>query len=531
MKKIKRLACMTLVVILALGLFSGCGEKKKTSGERVLKVGVPQDATIPDYDANRLSVWIEEQTNIDIEWSFFASSGSEYKKQLALMCSANEELPDVLIGFNDLGHYYVNQIGEDGFLIDLSGLIKDHAPNYNKAISKLDKEMQTYIKKKGTNTVDGESFYAMPSLELEYADNMQTMAYINKTWLDNLGLQKPTTIAELRTVCDAFLTKDPNGNGVKDEIAMLGQFTPYIINAFIEYDSANFNVKNGKVWDPLYTEEWRQGMACVADFVEKGYYNEYSFTISSTERKNQISPADGVAKVGMFTGNHEASTNSTSDILKHYVALEPLKDETGKGGYTIINEIDARWGAAITKECDNPEMAMEFLDIFYTDEAMSRQRHGEKDVDWVYQEGTNVQGTPSYVKPLNIQAFFDRTQNCTLGNLLYIMTEWNYLMIDEETATGRTYDAARLEKEQWVIHENAKEREIVGNLVYTTKEYEVREEKAGDVSSYINEQSVLFANKEKDIKNDAVWTEFKATLTKLGREELMKIAQDAYDRK
>ena len=111
------------------------------------------------------------------------------------------------------------------------------------------------------------------------------------------------------------------------------------------------------------------------------------------------------------------------------------------------------------------------------------------------------------------------------------MTEWNYLMIDEETATGRTYDAARLEKEQWVIHENAKEREIVGNLVYTTKEYEVREEKAGDVSSYINEQSVLFANKEKDIKNDAVWTEFKATLTKLGREELMKIAQDAYDRK
>jgi len=531
MKVLKRYLSVVLVLIMALGVFSGCTKKKTTTGERVLKVGIPQDMTIPDYDTNRFTVWLKEQTDIEIEWVFFAAGAGDYKNQLSLMCSAQQELPDVLIGFNSLSHYYVNQLGEDGYLMDLSELIKNKAPNYNKALSQLEPEMQKYVKEKAVNTVDGKSVYAMPSLELEYADNLQTMVCINQTWLDTLGLQKPTTIAELRSVCEAFMTQDPNGNGQRDEIAMLGDFTPYIINAYMEYQSGNFNVTDGRVWDPIFTEEWRKGMSTVADFVSKGYYNELSFTLSLAEKRNQISPADGVPKVGIFTGNHENMTNSSSDILKHYSALGPLKDETGKGGYTIINAVEPKWGAAITSDCENPEVAMEFFDIFYTDEAVSRQRHGEKDVDWVYQEGLNSQGKPAYVKALNIQAFFDRSQNCTLGNLLFIMTDWNYLIIKEEGATGRIYDATRLLGEQWEIHENAKPRETVTNLVYTTEEYEIREGKANEVASYISTQTVLFANKEIDINNQASWEEFKSTLTSLGREELMKVAQDAYSRK
>ena len=128
-------------------------------------------------------------------------------------------------------------------------------------------------------------------------------------------------------------------------------------------------------------------------------------------------------------------------------------------------------------------------------------------------------------------AFIDKSQNCTLGNQLYIMTDWNYLIIDEDNAEGRVAEAARLQKEQWNIMQAAKDREVVGRMVYTTEEYETRELKAGEVSSYIGEQVVLFATGEKDISNNSVWDEFKSTLTELGREDLMKIAQDAYSRK
>ena len=104
-------------------------------------------------------------------------------------------------------------------------------------------------------------------------------------------------------------------------------------------------------------------------------------------------------------------------------------------------------------------------------------------------------------------------------------------MIDEGGTEGRIAQAARLQREQWAIHEAAKERESVSTLVYTTEEYETRELKAGNVSSYISEQSTLFATGDKDITDDKIWNEFKTQLKSLGREELMKIAQDAYTRK
>ena len=44
--------------------------------------------------------------------------------------------------------------------------------------------------------------------------------FINKTWLDKLGLQMPTTWDELENVLDAFKTQDPNGNGKADEVPM-----------------------------------------------------------------------------------------------------------------------------------------------------------------------------------------------------------------------------------------------------------------------------------------------------------------------
>ena len=43
---------------------------------------------------------------------------------------------------------------------------------------------------------------------------------INTTWLDNLGLDVPTTTTEFRDVLRAFKTGDPNGNGIADEIPL-----------------------------------------------------------------------------------------------------------------------------------------------------------------------------------------------------------------------------------------------------------------------------------------------------------------------
>jgi putative aldouronate transport system substrate-binding protein len=242
-----------------------------------------------------------------------------------------------------------------------------------------------------------------------------------------------------------------------------------------------------------------------------------------------ISPTDGPSKVGIFVGHHETMTNASTDALNHFTALPALTDATGLGGYTIYAEPSVMWTAYITKDCAYPAAAMKFLDTFYLDETMTRQRHGEKDVDWLYEEGTNAYGTQSYAKAVNSEAFFSGKSTWSL-NTLGIMTHWNYLLIAQE-GEGRIAQASRLQTEQWDIFQNGKrpEEEAV-NLVYSAEEYEIREDKASTVNNYITTEVNYFVSGEKDASDDAVWNEFLSTMKSIGREELMKVCQDAYNR-
>ena len=46
------------------------------------------------------------------------------------------------------------------------------------------------------------------------------MGWINKAWLDELGLEMPETTEDLKTVLKAFKENDLNKNGKNDEIPL-----------------------------------------------------------------------------------------------------------------------------------------------------------------------------------------------------------------------------------------------------------------------------------------------------------------------
>ena len=111
-----------------------------------------------------------------------------------------------------------------------------------------------------------------------------------------------------------------------------------------------------------------------------------------------------------------------------------------------------------------------------------------------------------------------------------IITHNNYLTVAQQ-GEGRIAQTSRLLGEQWDVIQNAKRpKEVAVDLIYSTEEYEVREEKAGAVNTYISEEIKYFVTGEKDPKDDATWQKFIKTLDSLGRKELMEICQSAYDR-
>lgn len=230
-----------------------------------------------------------------------------------------------------MSHYISREFGEDGYFIDLKEMMKEYAPNYQEQYEKLSEKEQKLLGEKIVNPSNG-AIYGMPYVAVETVDNMQNAMMINKSWLDKLGLQVPTTTEELNVVLEAFATKDPNGNGKADEVPMLSiasgitNISGYLINAFCYHEVTQpFNVTDGKVWDSATSDEYRQALIYANELCKKGYFSDLCFTLTSAQEfKTMVTPTDNVARVGIWCGNPFIVTSTTSEILDQYVAMDSL---------------------------------------------------------------------------------------------------------------------------------------------------------------------------------------------------------------
>src|SRR5690606_4877116 len=125
---------------------------------------------------------------------------------------------------------------------------------------------------------------------------------INVKWLENLGLDVPTTVDEFYTVLKAFKEQDPNGNGIQDEIPFLswGLDSPSFREALTWYGVfAGIAEDNGTVYYKQATEEYKEFLA----FMKKLYDEQlfYNDSITLTAQQAQALAQDGdVNKVGAF---------------------------------------------------------------------------------------------------------------------------------------------------------------------------------------------------------------------------------------
>lgn len=527
----KKLISSLLVFIMLCGLLTGCGDKKAPEVEGgTLKVGIPQSITITDYNENAFTKYLEEKTGAEIEFVFFSSTASEYRQQLALMASSNEEFPDVLTGFWSLGTNTANMYGQDGYFIDLTELIDTYGDAYKAQYKKQPEKLQKFIDQRMKDDETG-AIYGMPYVTQITVDNMQSIMYINQKWLDAVGMKAPTTIDELYSVLRAFKTQDPNGNGQADEIPMLGgdAMMNYVMNAYIYYEKAHpYNVESGKVYAPFITDEYREGLRTLNKMCKEGLYSDLSFTVTTkTDLKNLYTPASGTAQVGIICGHPSSYTNTFSAVLDEYTAFGALGDVTGEGGYEVISDDNVFLSAFITKDCENTALAMTFLDCFYEDETITRMRRGEKDVDWKVEGGKDITGEEVPNTVINGQAFFEGSQ--TWGQMFHgICTAQNF-SVSMDTQDQGEARAIKLLAESYKFMKDARVKEdTVRNLEYTNAEYEVKEQYESTLNNYVTEQAKLFIMGTKNIETD--WDAYLKQIDELALSKVLEFKQSAYDR-
>ncbi|MFQ9395260.1 MAG: extracellular solute-binding protein [Lachnospiraceae bacterium] len=317
---------------------------------------------------------LQNPTNLsasEVISTFVYKSGLDDWTQLTLMV-AGDELPDLLTGcYMNIGD--VNEWGGEGYFLDLSQYL-DEMPNLQAYFEKYP-EMKAFC-----STSDGH-IYGLPRLRVDMTDRL-TRSFVNKVWLENLGLEVPTTIDEYYDVLTAFKNQDANGNGdTNDEIPLLytaasGGYSAIdttFLDAFgiftRDADCAFQADENGKVELANTGDKYKEFLKFMHKLYAEGLMEQEAFTITgeevTTKEQEDVYGSLGCGSAPFVMAGKDISYDA------NWLGLSGLTSDVHSERETSIAS-PAQNGimVAVNANTQYPEAMARFLDYFYTDEGM-----------------------------------------------------------------------------------------------------------------------------------------------------------------
>ena len=499
------------------------------------------DRVVPVEDLEMCKVWFED-TGIEFDWQAIPSEGAQEK--INLMLASGEELPDVFWNFGDgkSGNIVVQYADQDIFL-PTEGLINEYMPNLKKILD----DSENYWSE--ITAPDGHT-YGFPYIEEMYGLVLTGgPLLINKTWLDEVGKEVPTTVDEWVDCLTAFRDGgDLNGNGAADEIPMATWFgatdTFGSYNMFYRFTGAfgcadsycggnayadHLRLIDGKVTFTAQDEAFRKTAEFFNMLYNEGLIWNGSFEADESASYKSSLIKEDVARIGCFgTWTDQEITNL--DVHDEYVAIPRLQGEAGMTGFeNNYSELQDSSNTAITTTCKFPHVIAKFVDYMVGDPAISIQSNwGAEGYNYV-KDDNGILRTPldeqgRYVAQTEYTNFGEaRVNSTTCRGSMIVLDEYH------ETVAGYAYDAVQLLENQKT---NGKEdimaeNDTIPRVMMTTDELsrlaQIQPTISDIVDRYINQWVTGGVT-------DDNWNAYLGELQSAGVEELVSIYQSAVDR-
>jgi putative aldouronate transport system substrate-binding protein len=364
------------------------GESGEGSGEPVtIRIFSPQSPTV-DLATNSFTLEAQEMFNIQFQWETTTMDGNaaKEKRQISLASGDYPDLYMLIPWVDQFSQIDLLRYGQQGVIIPLNDLIAEHAPNVQAALDNY-----PYFKAMAT-APDG-NIYGLPQLIECYHCSYPNKMWINTDWLDNLGLEMPTTTEEFKAMLEAFKNDDPNGNGVADEVALSGSIEeygvrviPFLMNGFIYNDDRTYLIlDNGSVDTVANKPEWREGLAYIKSLVDEGLIDPGAFT-QNAEAYKKIGDNADAQLLGGGAGMHPAIFVTVGTDAPYGADYNPLPPLTGPhAGYATYNYPSAPGATFVltNKASEAAQVAaIKLVDYMFTEEGQLRAHFGEEGRDW-----------------------------------------------------------------------------------------------------------------------------------------------------
>lgn len=533
-----RLLSVTLAAAMVMGTLAGCGgsgsdsaqtgtgtedtQADSTEGASETSDGVEEftiatvrwtDAWPNDFMNEGIMKELEEKHNIKINWQVYYNSDWTEQKSLLLVSG---DLPDAFFGSICLTETDIAQ-NKDYFL-ELTDGIEKNMPNLT-AIFEKEPELKAAAQNR-----DGEIYSLVKKLPLR--PKVANSMYINKEWLDNLGLSMPTTYEELTDVLIAFKEQDADGDGdPNNEIPYTnaGSLAGDLSNLLAPFGTivsrtGNFmqiDASGNPAFVPI-TDHYKEAVKWAHELYAAGCLDQEYFT-QDTSMASAKRMAEGGSQTGLvfaWTADAEMGENSGQFELceavagpdgKRYVESDPT--------YLDI----ANRELVITTQCKNPDKLLQWADDFYTD-LVSLQTYYGSIPDQVEDKGD---GTYEVLIPADGTTLDTSAWSFSMRDFgpKYMTDEFQEKVILPDSQG----DGVKLAQDET----NAKYASDIAFPVvsYTTEQLTTLASLTTDINDYASAQ---YAHWVVDGGIEEEWDAYLAQLDQMGLQEVLAIHNDAY---
>lgn len=456
------------------------------------------------------------ETATGVKIQFTEVSMENAATQFDLMV-ASDSFTDLVCGFGDMYVGGLSAAYEGELIYDVTEFLETCAPDYLGVVNARESNHDIVYEMDGT-------MLGVYGLYLYDYSAVTNGVLIRQDWLDDLQLDTPVTYDDWYHTLTAFKNEKgataalllPNGTQSSGGTYVGGyQTAGYSTEA--RQSGAHFFQVDGKVTSSLIDENYRDYLTLMNQWYTEGliypdfYSNETRSIMDGLIYDNQTGIFDG--KVDFITRYESGDATGTIRLTGIANPLKEAGDTFGFGNY-----VSAKSHVSITTSCQNPELAMMWLNWFFTEDGILASNYGQEGVTY----NLDQDGTPVFTDLI----LHNEDPEMAYGNVtrLYITDEVIPTLYDQTREL-----AAYSQAEQEAIDTWTNSKEAVYTMPSVTLSTEANEEFAAklvDIETYASECIVKFIIGDMPLSQ---WDDFTATIRELGIERCIEIYQEALD--
>lgn len=530
----KRAAATMLSAVMAVSMLSGA--VMTTSAEEPTKltalfIGHP---LTKDVEQMQWLSEIEAEAGVEVEWEVIRADWETVKSTRF----ASGDIPDLLFNATIDSDY----TKYDGLFLDLTDyLTEDLTPNL---CTMFEEEPDTKVL---ATTKEGKIF-GTPKFQGKWPST-NTVMFINQTWLDNLGLEIPTTYTEFKEVLTAFKEQDANGNGdASDEIPLdynaYGGNNAWFNSAYsltnllgslgiqlTNWGLDGYFAEDNEVKSYAVDERYKLFMEYIADLYANGLINPNALTndysaFQSLSRGNE----NGEAIVGCVFGWKETDKFGP-DLHDQYVPVPALDydidceagtyDTRWRDDYTGLNMSSNR--VCLSAKCSDVEAALRFVDCFYAPTHSVESLFGGITDGCIEQTGDNSYKVLAPLDPNTDPGTWKWTNAFADNGPMYVRRS-----SEIEMAEDMTYALEEREVYNDVIAKaSVSDTYPQMFMKYTDEDQNTMALTQANINNIIDNQWSLWMTGELDI--ESTWDSYVQSVYDAGLQQILDIRQAAFD--